>query len=148
MHGEASHTGAVMREAGLSPITSNGTAWRAAVGAFAKDDRSMPHEAAFRGALNALKSDLPVGEFLALHFANSQYAALRRSVIRRVESYDAADPGRASTFALRDEWMGRGLGRQRRIAEGYGALIEFLLKECQRHGVAVRLEGCRGCYRS
>lgn len=34
--------------------------------------------------------------------------------------------------------MGRGLGEQGRIAEGYGALIEFLLVECRRHGVAVR----------
>src|SRR6185437_4363825 len=58
---------------------------------------------------------------------------------RMVEGYDAADPSRASTFALRDEWLGRGLGQQGRIAEGYGALIAFLLSECRRHGAAIQL---------
>ena len=69
-----------------------------------------------------------------------------------VEGYDAADPCRASTFALRDEWMGRELGQQGRVAEGYGALIEYLASECRRHGasihfgapVAAIFEGHRG----
>jgi monoamine oxidase len=56
-----------------------------------------------------------------------------------VEGYDAADPSRASTFALRDEWMGRGMGQQGRIAEGYGALIAFLQSECRRLGAAIHL---------
>ena len=70
--------------------------------------------------LIALKHDLPVAEFLARHFGDPRYAELRRSITRMVEGYDAADPSRASTFALREEWMGRGLGQQGRIAEGYG----------------------------
>jgi monoamine oxidase len=59
-------------------------------------------------------------------------------VTRMVEGYDAADPSRASTFALRDEWMERGLSQQGRIAGGYGALMEFLLAECRRQGVTVQ----------
>ena len=35
------------------------------------------------------------------------------------------------TFALRDEWLGHGRGRQGRIAGGYGALINFLVSECR-----------------
>jgi monoamine oxidase len=56
-----------------------------------------------------------------------------------VEGYDAADPARASTLALRDEWMGRGLGTQARIVGGYGALIEFLAAECRRQGATIHL---------
>ena len=56
-----------------------------------------------------------------------------------VEGYDAADPERASTLALRDEWMGRGRGTQDRIAGGYGALIDFLLAECRSHGAEIHL---------
>ena len=137
VHGEASHTRAVMRDAGLSLTPLGGTAWHAEDGVLSVDDRSTPHAAEFRRALIALKNDLPVAEFLARHFADPRYAELRRSITRMVEGYDAADPSRASTFALRDEWMGRGLGRQGRIVEGYGALIAFLLAECRRHGVAV-----------
>lgn len=137
VHGAASHTRALMAEAGLSLTLSRGTAWHAADGVLAIDDRATPHAEEFHRALSALKNDVPVAEFLARHFADPDYAELRRSVTRMVEGYDAADPGRASTFALREEWMGRGLGQQGRIAEGYGALIGFLLTECLRHGVAV-----------
>jgi monoamine oxidase len=137
VHGAASHTRTVMREAGLSLTPSSGTAWHAERGVLSQDDRSTPHAAEFRRALIALKNDLPVAEFLARHFAEPHYAELRRSITRMVEGYDAADPSRASTFALREEWMGRGVSQQGRIAEGYGALIGFLLAECRRHGAAV-----------
>jgi monoamine oxidase len=126
-----------MREAGLSLTPSHGTAWFAADGVLSVDDRATPHAAELHQALSALTSDLPVAEFLARHFADPRYAELRRSVTRMVEGYDAADPSRASTYALREEWMGRGLGQQGRIAEGYGALIGFLLAECRRHRVTV-----------
>lgn len=137
VHGAASHTRALMREAGLSLTLSRGTAWHAADGVLSIDDRATPHAGEFHQALSALEADLPVAEFLARYFADPSYAELRRSITRMVEGYDAADPSRESTFALREEWMGRGLGQQGRIAEGYGALIGFLLAECRRHGVAV-----------
>ena len=54
-----------------------------------------------------------------------EYDELRRSITRTVEGYDAADPHRASTLALRDEWMARDDGEHGRIAKGYGALIEL-----------------------
>ncbi len=139
VHGAAALTRALMREAGLSLLPMGGRSWHAANGALAPDERATPHAAEFRRALETLKSDMPIAEFLARHFADPHYAELRRSITRMVEGYDAADPGRASTFALRDEWMGRGLGQQGRIAEGYGALIAFLASECHRHGAAIRL---------
>jgi monoamine oxidase len=56
-----------------------------------------------------------------------------------VEGYDAADPERASTVALRDEWMDGGRSTQARIVGGYGALIDFLSAECRNRGVAIHL---------
>src|SRR6185312_4493476 len=82
VHGAASHTRAVMREAGLSLTVSRGTAWHAADGVLSIDERSTPHAAEFRRALSALKTDLSVAEFLARHFADPQYAELRHSVTR------------------------------------------------------------------
>ena len=35
--------------------------------------------------------------------------------------------------------MGRGQGRHGRIAEGYGALIEYLVSQCGRHGATIHL---------
>ena len=64
---------------------------------------------------------------------------MRRWVTRTVEGYDAADPGRFSTLALREEWLARDDGEHGRIREGYGALIAYLAAECRRHGAAIRL---------
>jgi monoamine oxidase len=138
VHGAAALTRGLMREAGLSLSPLAGTRWRAADGMLSPDE-GAPQAARLRRALATLTADLPVADFLARHFAEPQYAELRRSITRMVEGYDAADPSRASTFALRDEWMGRGLGQQGRIAEGYGALVAFLLSECRRHGAMIHL---------
>jgi monoamine oxidase len=75
--------------------------------------------------LQDLTEDLTVAEFLRRHFAGPLYGALRRSIERMAEGYDAADPERASTQALRDEWMVGGHHTQGRINGGYGALIEY-----------------------
>ena len=99
----------------------------------------LPHETLLHRALIELKTDLPIAEFLRTHFADRHYTELREAVRRRVEGYDAADPNRASTFALRDEWLGHGRGRQGRIGGGYGALINFLVSECRKQGTTIHL---------
>ena len=139
VHGATALTRQLMREAGLSFAPAGGTRWRAAEGVFTPGDRSTPYAAELRQALGALSADLPVADFLARHFGGERHAELRRSITRMVEGFDAADPSRASTFALRDEWLGSGLGQQGRIAEGYGALIAFLLAESRRQGAALHL---------
>jgi monoamine oxidase len=138
VHGAAPVTRALMREARLSLAPIEGRRWNARNGVFSPSE-SPPYEARLHGALMELKTDLPVAEFLERHFADPQYSELRQAIKRMVEGYDAADANRASTFALRDEWMGRGGGRHGRIAEGYGALISFLVSECRRQGAAIHL---------
>ncbi|HEY3909488.1 MAG TPA: NAD(P)/FAD-dependent oxidoreductase [Stellaceae bacterium] len=139
VHGAAPVTRALMREARLSLSPHAGTRWSTRAGPLGPDQSSVPDESRFYQALRELKADLPIAEFLETHFAGRQYDELRRSITRTVEGYDAADPSRASTFAIRDEWMARGEGRQGRIAEGYGALVEYLASECRRHGAALHL---------
>jgi monoamine oxidase len=139
IHGAAPVTRALVREARLSLLPSGGTRWSARSGALARDEGPPAHADRFYQALAELQADLPIAEFLATHFAGPHYAELRRSITRMVEGYDAADPSRASTLALRDEWMGEGRGRQHRIVEGYGALIEFLASECHKHGASIHL---------
>ena len=139
VHGAAPVTRALMREARLALLPTAGTRWSARTGALSREESSFPDAGRFYQKLKELRVDLPMAEFLEAHFAGRQYAELRRAVTRTVEGYDAADPHRASTFALRDEWMGHGLGRQGRIAGGYGALIRFLVSECRRQGVSIHL---------
>src|SRR6201987_5491874 len=139
VHGPAPVTRALMREAGLSLVPIEGTRWGARNGALSPNESQLAHAALLHRALSELTTDLPVAEFLKTHFTSRRYAELRDAVKRMVEGYDAADPDRASTFALRDEWMGLGLRRQGRIAGGYGALIKFLVSECRRQGASIHL---------
>ena len=141
VHGEAPVTHALLGEAGLSLQEIEGTLWRFDGADFSREDPHDPHEAELHAVLGDLKDDLTVADFLRRHFAGPEYDHLRYSIERMVEGYDAADPERASTLALREEWMDGGLHRQARINGGYGALIDFLAAECRRHGVTIRL-GC------
>src|SRR5262249_36434156 len=139
VHGDAPVTTALLREADLSLAPVVGTRWSVRAGVLSPTGPAFPHADRLHQLLAGLKTDLPIAEFLRAHFADQQYDELRRTLTRMVEGYDAADPARASTFALRDEWMTEGLGPQRRIVKGHGALIEFLVAECRRLGVAIHL---------
>jgi monoamine oxidase len=139
VHGAAPVTRALMREARLSLSPTAGTRWSVRSGALSPDEAPTPHMGRLYQALAELKTDLPIAEFLETHFADRQHSELRRAITRTVEGYDAADPRRASTFALRDEWMSRDLGQHGRVAGGYGALIEHLISECRRHGASIHL---------
>ena len=139
VHGAAPLTRALMREAQLSLLPSGGKRWSARTGKLLPNEPSVPHMGRFYRALSEVKADLPMAEFLETHFADRRYDQMRRSVTRTVEGYDAADPRRASTLALRDEWLARDDGPHGRIANGYGALIEYLASECRRHGAALHL---------
>ena len=138
IHGAAPVTHALMREARLTLSPVEGRRWSARGGTVSPSEPA-PHADRLHRALMELKTDLPVAEFLERHFADPQYSGLRHEIRRMVEGYDAADASKASTFALRDEWMGRGLGRPGRVAGGYGALVTFLESECRREGASIRL---------
>ena len=139
VHGTASVTRTLMREARLSLSPRRGKRWTSRSGTLSPADDPLPHANRFYRALEEVEADLPIADFLETYFAGRHYEDLRRSVTRTVEGYDAADPRRFSTLALRDEWIARDDGEHGRIAGGYGALIEHLASECRRHGVAIHL---------
>jgi monoamine oxidase len=139
VHGEAPVTHGLLREAGLSLLPIQGTQWTVEDGKFSREQSRDPHEPELHKALQELKDDLTVAEFLRRRFAGPEFGRLRHSIERMVEGYDAADPARASILALREEWMDGGRNTQARIIGGYGALVEFLTAECRNHGVAIHL---------
>jgi monoamine oxidase len=139
VHGAAPVTRALMRAAGLSLQPRAGRRWSTGTGALLPDEPSVAHWDTFYQALAAVTVDLPIADFLDTHFGDPKYDRLRRAVTRTVEGYDAADPRRASTLAIRDEWTARDEGQQGRLAEGFGALIQYLESECRRHGATIHL---------
>jgi monoamine oxidase len=139
VHGEAPVTRGLLREAGLSLQEIEGAQFSFDGTELSRESRDHPYDGRLHAALKDLEDDLTVADFLRRHFAGPEHERLRRSVERMVEGYDAADPGRASTLALREEWMNGGHATQARIVGGYGGLIEFLADECRRYGVAIHL---------
>jgi monoamine oxidase len=138
--GTAAITRGLISEARLSLAPIAGTRWSSRNGPLSRSMPGLPHAERLHQALAELQHDLPMAEFLDRHFADPQYHELRREITRMLEGYDAADPARISTFALRDEWIERGLGPQGRIVGGFGALIEFLASDCRRHGATIHLD--------
>ncbi len=139
IHGEAPVTKALVRDAGLTLVRGrrDGERWDKRGGTLTDEEPDTPGFEELPAKLAALDHDLPIAAFLAKNFSGDRFAPMRRSIIRMTEGYDAADPSRASTFALRDEWLGGGLRQSHRVEEGYGALMEFLAAEIRNHGGAV-----------
>src|ERR1700716_1088579 len=78
VHGAATVTRTLMREAGLSLSPRAGTRWSTRIGALLPDESSLPHAGRFHKALREVDADLPIAEFLETHFAEPQYDRLRR----------------------------------------------------------------------
>ncbi len=153
VHGEAPVTRRLLREAGLATLPLAGAAWHVENGVFSQGDPSGPDDDQLHDRLMELQSDMTVAQFLQQHFAGPEYTRLRHSITGMVEGYDAADPQRASVLAMRDEWTSSEQGMQSRTASGYVAMVDFLVAECRKHGVTIRLNaavtaieaGDRGC---
>jgi len=139
IHSEAPVTRGLLREAGISLLPVRGARWSVDQGVFSRNEPPDPHMARLHECLANLKADMTISDFLNQHFAGPEYRRLRHFVVRRVEGYDAADPARASTLALRDEWMDSSQSVLARIVGGYGALIEYLTADCCEKGTKIHL---------
>src|ERR1700726_3747482 len=91
VHGEAPVTHGLLREAGLSLLPIQGTQWTVEDGKFSREESQDPHEAELHKALQELKDDLTVAEFLRRRFAGPECGRLWHSIERMFEGYDAAD---------------------------------------------------------
>jgi monoamine oxidase len=143
IHGEAPVTKALVDDAGLTLVRGrrDGERWDKRGGQWRTREDSAPGEELLPEKLARLHHDMPIAQFLAENFAGEEFAPLRHSIIRMTEGYDAADPARASTFALRDEWLGGGGMRQsHRVEQGYGALMDFLARQIRHDGGELHLD--------
>jgi monoamine oxidase len=140
VHGPASITKSLARQAGLAYVKSDGEFWSLANGQLTTSRDPLPHSEILGQKLQELKVDMPIAEFLAENFGGEQYDLLRKSVMGMVQGYDAADPERASTFSLREEWLSNEDWEQGRIQEGYGALLRFMTNQADALGAKILLD--------
>ncbi|HEV2456447.1 MAG TPA: NAD(P)/FAD-dependent oxidoreductase [Verrucomicrobiae bacterium] len=84
--------------------------------------------------VNIRSPDCSIDAFLAEQPLDDHTRNLVRNFI---SGFDAANPGRISAHArLRAEYSGEqmAMDQQMRVTEGYGALVEYFLREIQTHG--------------
>ena len=150
IHGELPLSLALAREAGvgLEPVRAQMTRVSGASGTGGEPSRSNAEGAAgddFEGVkgsdwgelmqrMTELTEDMPIADFLSIHFAGQRYSRLRESVQRFAEGYDLADLHRVSTRALHKEWEREGDDEEYRPVGGYGRMVDWLAEECRRKG--------------
>lgn len=139
MHGNLPVTQAVLKEAGISLLEMKGKTYQVKHGKLQQSDEFIEDYQKLIEKLNDLQEDISLAEFLEKKFNEEQYAALRESVTKFAEGYDAADIQRLSAQALHDELQSGGATDTYLPEGGYSQLINFLADEAQVAGCVIHL---------
>jgi monoamine oxidase len=139
IHGEAPLTRGLLREADIGWQDTTGETYQVKNGEIQDEGAFFAYLPPLLKKLQALDHDLPLADFLAREFAGDEHAALRNMATQFAEGYDAADPGRASAWALREEWAADGVDDSPRPVGGYGPLLHWLAAQAQAAGATIEL---------
>jgi monoamine oxidase len=133
VHGNLPITIGLLNEAHIAfqPVKGNG--WQINEHSKKQKINFGQHWSLFEEKLKELKKDCTLNDFLKNNFSQKKYSLLRNSVKRYAEGFDTADPKKASTMALRDEWLHEDESAQHRIKTGYDQLVDFLANEFKRN---------------
>ena len=139
VHGDLPVTLNLLAEAEIEYIPAGGEMWHYRHGKFSRDDGLTKYWDLLIEKLNHLKQDINIAAFLETTFPEDLYTDLKNAVIRFASGYDTADPEKASSFALRQEWQNEDDGAQYRVKGGYKLLIDYLQRDCERNGCRIFL---------
>jgi monoamine oxidase len=139
LHGEASSTHSLLRQAGLAAVNSV-RVQRSFDGKRLRPRNAFAHaRRAVEGVSleKDLADDVSFDCFLAGRRLPEKTKAFARMM---VEGFDAADPAHVSARSIVEEWTGGGLGAaQPRPEGGYGALMDWLAVELISRNVKLQL---------
>lgn len=139
IHGEAPLTRALLAAAGRRWQATEGRTYQVRNGQTQAEADFFGLLPPLLARLQTLAADMPLAEFLTREFPGPEHAALRATATQFAEGYDAADPQRASAWALRDEWAAGGAEDSPRPVGGYGALLRWLADQAQAAGATLHL---------
>ncbi len=142
VHGASESTFALLRAANTVPVDTGETSFAYENGELGARDDPFEVMARVMARARALRDDVSLDEFLRSLPDDPSTARERRYARAFAEGFDAADPARASTRALADEWSGGESGqtsRQFRPLGGYGRVLRALTGSLDPARVALRL---------
>ena len=134
IHGELAHTISQLNESGTKFYPMKGRIWRFFQGELESDNSFIEDDDNLSKKLREVETDIPVKECLETYFDPEKDFILIESTKKFVEGYDSADYARASTFALRDEWLKSDDDKQFHIAGGYKMLYDHLERKFRDAG--------------
>jgi monoamine oxidase len=136
IHGEPPLLKALVREAGVELRKGRGRMWSVSADGVSDNQPFDEEWEGFLSLLNKLEVDMPIGEFLNTRFKTDAHRALRESVVRFVQGFDAADSSKASAFALREEWAAEEDSLTgHHVVGGLSRIIDHLRDTCIGLGV-------------
>lgn len=138
VHGDLPATLNLLNEAGIPYQPANAEMWHYKNGKFSREGEFKGWDKVVE-KLSGLMHDISIKDFLEKEFPGDDNEELRKSVIGFVSGYDTADPAKASSFALREEWKNEDFEAQHRVKGGYGMTIKYLEDECKKHGAEICL---------
>jgi monoamine oxidase len=127
VHGDLPLTTLLLKKAGIAYPKVEGSNWRREKNGLQKTDFIEGYRE-LNKKFKELKTDIYVGDFISQYLNEPKYERLIQSLKSYVEGYYAADLGKASTFALRDE-LNNSSDEQYRVESGYQTLVNFFYSE-------------------
>lgn len=138
IHGELPITMQLLKEAGIGRAKANLTMYRFTGKQMRKGFGEGADWEQFFNEINALEKDCTVGEVLRLKFSAKHYERLRSEVNEMAGGLDLADVDQLSVFGIREEWQST--EAQFRPKGGYGKLVNFLVEDLEKSGVAIHYD--------
>lgn len=135
IHGEAPISDGLLRDYGVRRAADSGGRFYTFDGnRITENEEMIPDEETVQQALESVRADKPLQEFLEEDLAG--YEAARRQLKRYAEGYYTADLATASTLALRRELGEEDHDEDGRPSGGYGLVLEGLRRDAEAAGAA------------
>lgn len=137
IHGNLKTTFDLLKEAHLEKEKIAGIFCRVEKGKWSVNNHLVPRWELLIQKMKECKEDMSIHDFLQIFFKAKKYNALKNYFTKYIEGYDAADPKKASVYAIRKE-MEAGDEPQYRPKQGYYSLIYFLKEACLKNGGVIK----------
>ena len=138
IHGHQKQTIQLLNDAGIQYVPVEGKLYRKENGEWKEQTEMVEGWNGLLTQMKKIKQDMSLQDFLVTCFSGNDQVALRRHAVDFAEGFDLADIKTVSVKSLYDEWSNEE-EENFRIPAGYGTLIDFLQKECEKKGCRIFL---------
>ncbi len=133
VHGKLKHTLRLLKEAGIEFVPVEGNMYSKEKNKWKEQHDMIEGWDRLLKKMKKVKKDMTMQDFLLQYFDGDKYTALRRHVANYTEGFDVADIKKVSVQSLYEEWSNEDEDNFR-IPKGYGALVDFLVQQCEQKG--------------